>query len=218
MTLALAKISVALRGNRSAPPTLLSPPCFRNGFLGSRFCLFAPPHPRRLRSLFLLPSLLHPRIRINMASFVGDLWSSVFTPGPTPTLLLATNVTFAALQLVLFALLLGTHSIHFVVLSVLCAALWWSINWFAAEVRAVQAAEQKPSAADNNNIGRAVDSADSETETEARKTTPDAAALATGSAGLQLPAERDGRKRPSASGDSSGYMSTDSEWEKVEEH
>ncbi|KAF2481935.1 ER protein Pkr1-domain-containing protein, partial [Neohortaea acidophila] len=71
--------------------------------------------------------------------FFTDLWTSVFTPGPTPTLLIATNATFAALQLVLLALLVATYSVHFVILSFLCAGLWWSINWFAAEVLRAQA-------------------------------------------------------------------------------
>ncbi|KAI1905902.1 hypothetical protein LOZ61_006880 [Ophidiomyces ophidiicola] len=76
-----------------------------------------------------------------MASFLTDLWSSIFTPGTTPALLLATNATFAALQVLLLALLYATHSIHFIVLSGLCAALWWSINWFAAELEAVKRKE-----------------------------------------------------------------------------
>lgn len=72
-----------------------------------------------------------------MASFFVKLWESIFTPGPTPTILLATNVTFGALQTVLFALLLATYSVHFVVLSVLSASLWVAINWFAGELALV---------------------------------------------------------------------------------
>lgn len=74
-----------------------------------------------------------------MASFVTDLWESIFTPGPTATLLKATNITFAALQLLLFILLIVTYSIHFAVLSVLSGGLWWAINWFAAELEAAKA-------------------------------------------------------------------------------
>src|ERR1700760_4545317 len=73
------------------------------------------------------------------SSFFENLWSSIFTPGPTPTLLVATNATFAALQVLLLALLVATYSIHFVVLSFLSGALWWSITWFAQEVGAEQA-------------------------------------------------------------------------------
>ncbi|KAF1351801.1 ER protein Pkr1-domain-containing protein [Delphinella strobiligena] len=78
-----------------------------------------------------------------MADFVTNLWESVFTPGPTPTLLIATNATFAFLQLTLGVLLAATYSIHFVILSLLCAGLWWSINWFAEEVRQAQEKEEE---------------------------------------------------------------------------
>lgn len=78
-----------------------------------------------------------------MADFLTNLWESVFQAGPTPTLLLATNVTFAALQATLFALLIATYSIHFLILSVLSGGLWYAINWFARELAAAQAAEEK---------------------------------------------------------------------------
>lgn len=73
-----------------------------------------------------------------MTTFLTDLWESIFTAGPTPTLLLATNVTFAALQLLLFILLVATYSLHFVALSLICGGLWYSINWFAVEVGKMQ--------------------------------------------------------------------------------
>ncbi|KAJ5779094.1 hypothetical protein N7457_006814 [Penicillium paradoxum] len=164
-----------------------------------------------------------------MASFMEDLWSSIFTPGPTPTLLIATNVTFAALQLIFFALLLATYSLHFVALSVISGGLWYAINWFAAEVRLAQQAQEaenaKQESKDDNAKTRrkspVADSADSETETEAlvaRKTDDKPSVVATGSAtsGL-LPTARDSKKRLSTSGDGSGYGSTDSEWEKVDD-
>ena len=78
-----------------------------------------------------------------MADFLSDLWSSVFTPGANPTLLVATNVTFGALQVLLGGLLIATYSIHFAILSVLCGGLWWSINWFATELKAAQAKEDE---------------------------------------------------------------------------
>ncbi|KAJ5972599.1 Endoplasmic reticulum protein Pkr1 [Penicillium vulpinum] len=163
-----------------------------------------------------------------MASFMGDLWSSIFTPGPTPTLLIATNVTFAALQLVFLGLLLATYSLHFVALSIISAGLWWSINWFAAEVRLAQQAQEaekeKQESEDNAKTRRKSpvrESADSETETEdlvAKKTDNKSSAVATGSAtsGL-LPTARDPKKRPNTGGEGSGYGSTDSEWEKVDD-
>lgn len=174
-----------------------------------------------------------------MGSFVEDLWSSIFTAGPTPTLLLATNVSFAALQTLLFALLLATYSIHFVILSILSGSLWYSINWFAREVKQVQqnqAAEQekesgiasveerKTTHSDVKPRGTS-DGADSDTETESlidRKTirTPNPALRSTtGYTTLQVPgSSSEARKRLSVGGDSSGYTSTDSEWEKVDEN
>ncbi|KAI5204865.1 Pkr1-domain-containing protein [Aureobasidium subglaciale] len=80
-----------------------------------------------------------------MADFMVNLWEGVFTPGATPALLLATNITFAALQLTLAGLLAATYSIHFVILSFLCGGLWWAINWFAYEL---QQAQQKEAEAD----------------------------------------------------------------------
>lgn len=204
----LSRARIGLRGSQSP---LLQSPFSCTGF---RFPTFSLP-------LHSGPSTPIP----TMASFVEELWSSVFTPGPTPTLLVATNVSFAALQLVLFALLLATYSIHFIVLSFLCAGLWYSINWFAHEVRVAQQAqeaEKKKQAETDPGSGRkkdSVDSADSDTETEVLVgKDPKASAVATGtaaSARLQ-PTERDPTKRASG-GDSSGYGSTDSEWEKVED-
>jgi STAM-binding protein len=78
-----------------------------------------------------------------MASFLEDLWGSIFTPGPTPTLVVATNATFAVLQVVLAILLLLTKSIHLAVLSVLCGGLWWGINWFVAELAKAEKAEEE---------------------------------------------------------------------------
>ncbi|CDM36220.1 hypothetical protein DTO013E5_8953 [Penicillium roqueforti] len=162
-----------------------------------------------------------------MASFMEDLWSSIFTPGPTPTLLIATNVTFAALQLIFLVLLLATYSLHFVALSIISGGLWWSINWFAAEVRLAQQAQEAEKEkqgsegdAKTRKSPAVRESADSETETEvlvARKTDDKSAPVATGSAtsGL-MPTARDPKKRLST-GDGSGYGSTDSEWEKVDD-
>lgn len=181
-----------------------------------------------------------------MGSFLEDLWLSVFTPGPTPTLLVAANVTFAALQIVLFALLLATYSIHFIVLSVLSAALWTSINWFAGELQRAQAEEDarkekedkkahadgKPRRIAPSEGKGGPDSSASDTETESaveennktkkkekeEGTAAAAAATAAASAFLQPPETPAGsRKRGSVSAESSGYGSTDSEWEKVDE-
>jgi ER protein Pkr1 len=157
-----------------------------------------------------------------MASFFEELWESIFTPGPTSTLLVATNASFACLQLLLLCLLLATYSIHFIVLSFLCGGLWWSINWFVAELGSAKAAESSDE--QKQKEGRSEQErtplGDSDTETEP-------------SAGLMKPpppreppaplkpkpsdAEEALRKRRSM-GESSGYISTDSEWEKISEN
>lgn len=77
------------------------------------------------------------------AKFFEDLWESIFTAGPTPTLLIATNASFGALQLLFFALFYATYSIHFVILSFLTGGLWYGINWFAKEIQIAQKAEEE---------------------------------------------------------------------------
>lgn len=114
-----------------------------------------------------------------MASFVQELWESIFTPGPTPTLLIATNVTFAALQIVLAGLLFATYSIHFMVLSVISGGLWAAINWFARELTEHQLQEEEKARRAKAAVP-AVVSEDSETEVEG-------AAASTGSMGRKEP-------------------------------
>ncbi|KAJ9609196.1 SMK killer toxin resistance protein [Cladophialophora chaetospira] len=169
-----------------------------------------------------------------MASFLEELWNSVFTPGPTPTLLVATNAAFAALQLLLLALLIATYSLHFVVLSVLCGGLWFSINWFATEIakeqQAQKAKEKKEKSPEPDNA--------SDTETE-EAAAPDAAGSTTDTTKSTAPSQEQRHDRPKDSsstllepklaesnealrrrrslGESSGYISTDSEWEKISE-
>lgn len=82
-------------------------------------------------------------ISLAMATFLTNLWESIFTPGPTPTLLIATNITFFSLQILFLALLIATHSFHFVALSILSAGLWWGINWFATELKRAKEIEEE---------------------------------------------------------------------------
>ncbi|KAJ4365808.1 hypothetical protein N0V83_008429 [Neocucurbitaria cava] len=208
-----------------------------------------------------------------MASFFENLWLSIFTPGPTPTLLVATNASFAALQLLLFAMLLATYSIHFIILSVLCGGLWWAINWFATEIRAAQAKEDeakrirearrgKEQGALGEDDGETTDTGDDkEVDTEVeqkykqppkprsnppraprpetqstvfverpsesrREATPQAssaggggptAASTTGATTKLAPVVDDALKRRKGLGESTGDLSTDSEWEKLSE-
>ena len=201
------------------------------------------------------------------SSFFEDLWESIFTPGPTPTLLIATNASFAALQLLFFALFIGTYSIHFVILSFLTGGLWYGINWFAKEIRIAQKAEeeakriraerrgnQKDAAGDGEQAD--IDTGD-ETEVDAkeevqkqsdglahkekrnaqpgtqstifverpseREQTPQAgggptAASTTGASTRLAPLVDDALKqRKGGLGESTGDLSTDSEWDKLSE-
>lgn len=200
-----------------------------------------------------------------MANFFEELWVSVFTPGPTPTLLVATNASFAALQLLFFALLLATYSVHFIILSGLTAGLWWAINWFATEVRAAQAVEEeakrirearREKEKDKTRTGdeaEAMDTGDdTEVDTEAeekyrkkrsarvpppetqstvfverpseargRENTPllptsrPVVASTTGATTKLTPLVDDALKKRRSLGESTGDMSTDSEWEKL---
>ncbi|KAG6018306.1 hypothetical protein E4U41_003985 [Claviceps citrina] len=168
-----------------------------------------------------------------MSSFLIDLWESIFTPGPTPTILRATNLSFGALQLVLLALLFATGSIHFVVLSVLCAGLWWAINWFARELAAaaqlqgqeeqVQVRERKPNQGGAGEgaaaaAGGAGGEDSSETEVETTTTTTSTTGPNTDvryrglSRGVRVGDEPEEGKDASVSQSSA---STEDEWEKV---
>ena len=124
------------------------------------------PYTRGLRHLRLNSSDLIKAPAVRMASFFQEMWESIFTPGPTPTLLLATNVTFAALQVVLATLLFATTSVHFVILSVLCGGLWAAINWFARELKQHQLQEEEKTRRAQAAAPPPVVSEDSDTEVE----------------------------------------------------
>jgi len=153
-----------------------------------------------------------------MSNFLVELFSSIFTPGPTPTLLVATNISFAVLQLLFLALLIATYSVHFIVLSFLCAGLWWAINWFAAELHVAASEEEEA-----RKMGRAgsemrsgyVD--ESGTETEAAEEGADRGNNSQRQEKSLRPPEVQGVRQRLSYGEQSGDMSTDSEWEKVEE-
>ncbi|CAG9970789.1 unnamed protein product [Clonostachys byssicola] len=162
-----------------------------------------------------------------MSAFFVELWESIFTPGPTPTILRATNVTFACLQLVLALLLAATYSIHCVVLSVLCAGLWWSVNWFAAELKAVQEAERAKeeregtSGADKDKEKRRrgeLDTGESDTEVEVDTGRIPASADAVSSVVEVVAPEGELKKRgEDTPAGTQSSASTEDEWEKVSE-
>ena len=151
-----------------------------------------------------------------MAGFFASLMSSFFTPGPTPTLLIATNASFAGLQIVLIALLVATYSVHFVILSILCAGLWWAINWFAKELQAASEKEKEVKRLREMQTKEDEKEEGSGTETEGGE---EAGRSLEGSRiddGLNV-SDKEGelRKRRSMGSASEG-LSTDSEWDKVE--
>ncbi|KAK4170410.1 ER protein Pkr1-domain-containing protein [Cladorrhinum sp. PSN259] len=167
-----------------------------------------------------------------MSSFFVELWESIFTPGATPTLLLATNVTFAALQAVLALMLYATLSIHFCILSVICGGLWYSINWFARELKVHQQQEEEKARRAAPAIP-ALESSDSETEVEGSNSVeslkkgakPPPTPVVTSS--QVEPAERQGelklrvtdeRAESVSSQDIKSSVSTEDEWEKVSEN
>lgn len=160
-----------------------------------------------------------------LTKFVEDLWESIFTPGPTPSLLIATNVTFASLQVVLFALLLATYSIHFIILSCLSAGLWWAINWFARELQASHDLELKEKAkAARKTAQRAHTSSDSDTEVETFLTKTKTRGQPPGQAAsseveVQKPGPAEVKQRASVqSQGSKSSASTEDEWDKVSEY
>ncbi|OLN94247.1 V-type ATPase assembly factor PKR1 [Colletotrichum chlorophyti] len=176
-----------------------------------------------------------------MANFLTNMWESIFTPGPTPTLLYATNATFGALQFLLAVLLVATRSIHFVILSVLSGSLWYAINWFSRELalHAEQEA-QKARLGEPHSKGKAAgtgdahgtDGSDTEVEGAAITTRRSGAALTAKSSQVQR-AEQDTELKhraaaaaatdaDAASDDKNGStqsnVSTEDEWEQVSAH
>lgn len=146
-----------------------------------------------------------------MSAFITDLVQSIFTPGPTPTLLIATNVTFACLQAVLLLLLIATFSIHFVILSLLSAGLWWSINWFVSELRAAQAAEDEKKRA----FDEAKQTDDTDTDAD---TVIGTGNIYSGSKEVEILEENGELKDRGSTKGSKSETSTEDEWERVSEN
>jgi hypothetical protein len=108
-------------------------------------------------------------------------------------------------------LLIGTYSIHFVILSFLCAGLWYSINWFAAEVVAVQERQKAEDAAAAKAKKQAAGSDDSDTEVEEQTVGKKQGAFSAGNEAVEPQGEMRHRVEPQSS------ASTEDEWEKVSE-
>jgi len=147
-----------------------------------------------------------------MATFITDLFQSIFTPGPTSTLLVATNASFACLQVVLLLLLIATYSIHFLILSFLSAGLWWAINWFVSELKAAQALEEEK----KRRIEE--DAEDSETEAETVIDTGDTESGSKEVEVVEKTGELKDRGGRGSGSKSETDASTEDEWERVSEN
>jgi len=69
-----------------------------------------------------------------MSRFIAEIYESVFQPGTNRSVVLATHMSFAALQATFVALLLATRSWHFVFLNAICGGLWAAVAWLINEV------------------------------------------------------------------------------------
>ncbi|KAK2032593.1 Pkr1-domain-containing protein [Colletotrichum zoysiae] len=142
-----------------------------------------------------------------MASFITNLWESIFVPGPTPTLVRAANGAFASLQVLLAILLLATWSIHFLILSFLSGFLWFAINWFVNELAIHAEQEARKAEASSSGVGgntQATDDSDTEVE-----------GTAGGSVGVRKKGAAAGSSQDATNGGTQSSASTEDEWEKV---
>lgn len=74
-----------------------------------------------------------------MANFFVRLWESVFEPGTSPQLIIATHVSFVALLLTLLWLIYATNgNIHFYALFSISLLLWFTVIWFINELPQVK--------------------------------------------------------------------------------
>ena len=155
-----------------------------------------------------------------MASFVVDLMNSIFTPGPTSSLVLATNVSFALLQVTLLALLIATYSIHFLILSVICGGLWAAINWFVRELALYEAQQKQESGAAAAREGA---HSGSESDTDVQTLVDEVKRSGSGSREIEVlpPAsglvDRGGKDKKETQDVKGSEASTEDEWEKVSE-
>ena len=70
-----------------------------------------------------------------MTSIAASLWDSIFTPGPTPVLVRAMNISFFALLALLIPLGYATRNIHVFILFLLTICLWISMQWYTIQFK-----------------------------------------------------------------------------------
>ena len=70
-----------------------------------------------------------------MTNFVVALWESIFQPGTSPQLIIATHISFALLLCVLGSQIYLTKNIHFIALTIIATLLWITVTWFIYELQ-----------------------------------------------------------------------------------
>lgn len=79
-----------------------------------------------------------------MANFFVALWESIFQPGTTPQLIIATHVSFFALLCTLAWLIYATSgNVHFYALFAIAFCLWIAVIWFIQELKTVSLKDNK---------------------------------------------------------------------------
>ncbi|CDO96178.1 unnamed protein product [Kluyveromyces dobzhanskii CBS 2104] len=101
-----------------------------------------------------------------MANFVVALWESVFQPGTSPQLVVATHISFFLLLCVLGSQIYLTKNIHFIALTVIATLLWITVTWFIFELNSIKlSSNQDLQAAESKKTDVVEDSGPVESET-----------------------------------------------------
>ncbi|EHN00845.1 Pkr1p [Saccharomyces cerevisiae x Saccharomyces kudriavzevii VIN7] len=112
---------------------------------------------------------------LKMANFFVKLWESVFEPGTSPQLIIATHVSFVALLLTLLWLIYATNgNIHFYVLFGISLLLWVTVIWFISELSQVKLRDNDELDKDANKKDEVVTKNDAEGKQEKGNTTSSA--------------------------------------------
>lgn len=156
-----------------------------------------------------------------MPSFFEELWQSVFTPGPTPVLMIATNVTFAATLPFLIYMAISNANIHYGFMSLIAGGLWISINWFVKELKVAEAQMEKEKERKEDKENEEPDSRDglvkvNEPATSPAPIPPVGPVTSVAASSIVQPAEQHGELKARVVPSSArSVTSTEDEWEKV---
>lgn len=95
-----------------------------------------------------------------MSNFFVALWESIFQPGTTPQLIIATHVSFIALLSTLAWLIYATSgNLHFYALFTIALLLWLAIIWFIQELKNVDLKDNQQMSVSTEKQGEADPSA-----------------------------------------------------------